>query len=330
MCFMCLVRGRGNGRSLLKPLHVDRPFFRLLTITSHPAMGVTMALTGLLDQHRSIITNSLFVGFADWDDLLERVRTEEQSRTLPCFYEEQVWTFLASCGYAVAGEAGVKGLIEVMVGPGWRTPHDPKIWFEVLPIPPRVREGCSHVDLAVGDIAIRNDAPGSGIRLAPSDGSWACFSECKWYRDISIDVVNDVERNQLTRVIENLLCFQHYEGPFRHYVDRPAFTLITPGCFVLDQDPPKPLSRLYQYLFREYRHQGETAVLQDIHGFKLEKRNEDRWKYPTDQRITENAKNLTLRWVTYDDLFDRLPASPLQQAMKSFWQQHGGYQGRPS
>ena len=74
-------------------------------------------------------------------------------------------------------------------------------------------------------------------------------------------------------MIENLLCFQHYEGPFRHYVDRPAFTLITPGCFALDQDPPKPLSRLYQYLFAGTDIKERQPVLQDIHGFKLEKRN---------------------------------------------------------
>ncbi len=104
--------------------------------------------------------------------------------------------------------------------------------------------------------------------------------------------------------------------------------MITPGCFVLDQNGQKPLSRLFQYTHRDYRDHREAAILRDIRGFQLERRNEDRWKYPSDQHLSGRASRLHLQWVTYDVLFDQLPPSPLQQEMKTFWHEHGGYQGR--
>ncbi|MBX9682016.1 MAG: hypothetical protein K2X38_24930 [Gemmataceae bacterium] len=180
----------------------------------------------------------------------------------------------------------------------------------------------------MGDIAVRDDGPGCGIRLDPGEDSWACFAECKWYRDLSINVVNDIERNQLTRVVENVLCFQHYDAPFRHFVHRPAFTMITPRCFVLDKNGQKSLSRLFQYTYREYHDHREAAMLRDIRGFQLERRNEDRWQYPSDQHLSGKASRLYLHWVTYDELFDQLPPSPLRQETKKFWNEHGGYQGR--
>lgn len=287
-----------------------------------------MGLAELIEASTDALAPWLILGKADWNDLVERVRDEEVKVTRPCFYDEEAWTFVFCCGYAAAGAAGVALLADLLTQGDRRPPEAPRIWLEVCPIPPRSREGNSRIDLAVGDISIRADAPGSGIRLSPGDDSWACFCECKWYRDLSIDVTRDVERNQLTRVVENVLCLQHTDAILPQYVRHPFFTLVTPRRFVLDQQPPRPLCRLFQHTYREYQTSGREAILRDLSGCGLQRRSEDRWKYPSGEELNEQIDNLRMNWVTYDDLAARLPDSSLRQSVRDFWREHGKYQGR--
>jgi hypothetical protein len=135
----------------------------------------------------------------------------------------------------------------------------------------------------------------------------------------------------MTRVIENVLCFQQTDANGqRHYVTHPFFTMVTPGCFALNQDPPRPLSRLYQYMFQNYQNDRQVRLLAEVNACTLAPRQQARWHYPPNDVLQERVNALVLQWVTYDMLFAQLPDSPLREAMRVFWRQHGGYQGRPA
>jgi hypothetical protein len=106
-----------------------------------------MPLAEGLVQHWEAIDPFLFIGIGDWVALIESVRAEEENKTRPCFSDEVVWTFLLCCAYAAATqEDGVALLSEKLTGKSQRHSKAPKIWFEVCPIPPRLREGNSQVD----------------------------------------------------------------------------------------------------------------------------------------------------------------------------------------
>ena len=95
----------------------------------------------------------------------------------------------------MAREQGVTMLTRALTGSNQREPPNPKIWFEVLPIPPRKREGQTHLDLALGTIAKREGTE-SGIELDDVESPWICFCEMKWHSDISYRVTHDIHRNQ--------------------------------------------------------------------------------------------------------------------------------------
>jgi hypothetical protein len=97
------------------------------------------------------IRNSLHIGYAIWDDLVARVERQE-AKPKQDFYNEQIWTFLVACGFALPS-GGVAQLAHRLVGEEQSTPCS-KIWFESLPNSPRVKEGNTRVDLAVGAIRL--------------------------------------------------------------------------------------------------------------------------------------------------------------------------------
>ena len=275
------------------------------------------SLAELLVKCHDEIRKCFFVGYVQWDGLIDRIERQERTSSHD-FDDEQIWTFLVGCGYAIAGEQAVAVLAKTLTGSNQREPANPKIWFEVLPIPPRRKEGETHLDLALGTIA-RREGTESGIKLDDAEAPWICFCEMKWYSDISARVTYDVHRTQLVRVIENALCFQ---GAGK-YAERVYVTLVTPSVF----RHATLKSRLYQYKFEEYD-ANRNYLIDDLKACVLEKNDKPGWSYPSDlpQRVT----NLSLRWVTYDELFENLPDSAIAIALKSFWRQHGNYQGRIS
>jgi len=256
------------------------------------------------------ITKRLYVGYANWDDLVARIKRQER-KPPGCFADEQVWTFLVGCGYAAAGEQGVLELTKHLTGSLQRGPTSPTIWFECLPIPPRKREGATHVDLALGTIA-RREGTESGIELDDTDSPWVCFCEMKWLSDISSRVRYDLHRNQLARVTENAICFRGAE----RYAQRAYVGLVTPAVF---RDAACK-SRLYQYKFEEYS-RDTRSLLADLRACVLDQGN------PCD--LAERVQNLSLRWTTYDELFADLPDSGIRPELTAFWAKHGNYQGRP-
>jgi hypothetical protein len=269
-----------------------------------------------LRAHRDEITGYLYMGYAVWDDLVARVERQE-GKDSSDYDDEQVWTFLVGCGYAIAGEDGVARLTEALTGSNQKSPANPKIWFEVLPVSPRKREGETHLDLALGTIAVRAGT-GAGIKLDDVESPWVCFCEMKWYADIAVSVAYDVHRNQLARVIESALCFQDCG----RYADQVYVALVTPASF----RAARLKSRLYQYKFEEYN-ANPASLMADLEACILAKNEQVGWSYPPD--LAQRVASLSLRWATYDELFENLPHSAIAAELKDFWSQHGRYQGRP-
>ena len=108
-------------------------------------------LSVLLEEHGDEIERRLHLGYVHWQDLVSKLEIQERHAS-GSLRDEQVWTFLVGCGYAIAGAEGLAKLTNVLTGMDLPQPDDAKIWLEVLPLPPRDREGSTHVDLAIGSI----------------------------------------------------------------------------------------------------------------------------------------------------------------------------------
>jgi len=268
-----------------------------------------------LVNHHSEITRYVHVGYARWDDLIARVKRQEWTSS-PDFDDEQIWTFLVACGYAISRDTGVAKLIRILTGSNQKSPASLNIWFEVLPMPSRKGEGETHIDLALGTIDLRQGTE-SGICMADVESPWVCFCEMKWYSDIATSVTHDIHRNQLARVIENALCFQRSS----RYADKVYVTLVTPKIF---QDS-RLKSRLYQYKFEEYN-ANRDRLIKDLDACILDKNDHSDWSFPNN--LPQLVNNVSLQWATYDELFDNVPDSAIAAGVNEFWIQHGDYQGR--
>lgn len=89
-----------------------------------------------IKNNEAVIRNSLHIGYATWDRLVARVDRQE-AKSKQDFYDEQIWTFLVGCGYALPS-GGAAQLARSLVGEEQFTPCS-KIWFESLPSSPRVK-----------------------------------------------------------------------------------------------------------------------------------------------------------------------------------------------
>ena len=234
--------------------------------------------------------------------LLSLQRAEKTDGEL---YDEQLWTFLVAIGYSADGSAGVRALSKLLTGdePFLNTPtKNEKIWLEVLPTPPRKKEGCSNIDLALGTIRLRGKHAG-GIELADKiSGSaepWACFCEMKWYSDISVRVRYDPRRNQLGRILENLA----YMCPG----GKKYFVLVAPEKLLNDRSMP----RFYHYKFNEYI-ADPANIAKDLDAVRLEQAD----SYP--ENIGDILARIKLRKVSYEKLFDSLPDTELRGPIQEF------------
>ena len=268
------------------------------------------SLAELVQENRQTITRRLYLGKVYWEQLLEKLERWEHSPR-GVFNDEQVWTFLVACGYAIAGAEGVARLTKTLTGAVLPQPDDSKIWMEVLPLPPRESEGNTNLDLAVGAVAGRGSTK-SGIELSRSSTGWICFCEMKWDSDISLSVSYDPNRNQLARVIETALCFQR-SGVYTSDV---YISLVTPAKFKEAGGQQKA----YQGKFREYD-ADRAALLKDLNACVLEKYGRSHWYYPAD--IAERVNRLSLRWPTHEDLFAGIPDSNISEGLARFWERYG-------
>ena len=192
-------------------------------------------LTHYLRAHSNRIRERIETTDLQWDSFLARLEKQEIQKHQD-YHDEQVWTFLIMSWYADGGIDRIKKLARILTcNDNLVVSDDDKIWLEALPLPPRIKEGNTNLDMAMGRIEKRilgKDHPhlannGNGIQYS-GDKGFVCFCEMKWYSDIDKEVTHDRHRNQLIRVIENALAFRNNQGesPDQLYV-----TLVTPEIF---------------------------------------------------------------------------------------------------
>ena len=265
-------------------------------------------LASLLTDCRGAICPTLQLCKDNWHPLIQTLdNLPDGSGKLN---KEETWTFLAACGYAICGAAGVERLAQLLTcRSDLHLPEDSKIWLEYRPMTPRKGEGRTHLDMALGTIVAENGTKG-GIELASNSGpsSWICFCEMKWESDISQGVANDESRNQLVRVIESALYFQKR----RMFAEVVYVALVTPAVFREKYDGAK----LYQRKFNEYKTNNHN-ILEDLQSCSLKPRD----NFDPSERI----EALGLRWKTFDELFTSVPDSAIGESLKNFWQNYGGY-----
>ena len=202
------------------------------------------ALASLLVNHREAILQTLSLCKDNWNALTKSI--DDLPGKAGRLNNEETWTFLTACAYAICGNSGVEELTRSLTGSSdLPAPPDSRIWLEYRPMTPRIGESRTHLDLAVGAITAEPNTRG-GIELACHLGpsSWVCFCEMKWESDISSGVSNDKDRNQLVRIAESALYFQT-RGLF---ANKCFVTLVTPAAFKNNTDSGK----LYHQKFNEY------------------------------------------------------------------------------
>lgn len=132
------------------------------------------------------------------------------------------------------------------------------IYLEALPMPPNQKESNTNLDMAFGAIKKRENTE-MGICYQENDPvNWVCFVEGKFLSDLSNKTTFNPFRNQMTRVIENLITFQddsekeknselpeNAKSRPEHYI----FTLLTPKIF---KEEKMKRSRHYAMLFKDY------------------------------------------------------------------------------
>jgi hypothetical protein len=150
-------------------------------------------------------------------------------------------------------------------------------------------EGRAKLDLAFGN-ALQQQAIQPGREPEAHDASWVCFVDAKCLADSGTGVAFDPTRNQLTRAIENALCFETASGLPRDVY----FTLLTPRLF--KDDAVGVRSRLYAFKMAEYQADPE-ALLRDIRGCALPARFGQ-------IDIEERLAALRLNWVTFETLLE--------------------------
>ncbi len=260
-----------------------------------------------LEASKSVLRKFIVITENRYDKLMIRLN-EQLKNPKESFYDEEIWTFLLACGYAAGGQSGSDLLIRKLSKN--RCIKDGKIFIEWLPVSPREArdEGKTHVDLAIGNIKLRQNTKG-GIELEVKENSFINFCEAKWYSDIPKSVTYDQARNQLIRIIDNAICFQK-EGK---YADKIMVTLITPEIFKSNVRK----SRLYQYKFEDYLND-KNEILEDLdlNQNRLKFRQNKKWKYPDD--IPNRLKNLELNWISYEELFYSMPNSNLKDEILKF------------
>ena len=277
------------------------------------------SLHSLLKDHRAQMTPRLRLVDGHRDRMLEKVnQVEQQPNAAAGCNDEQVWTYLLACGYAVVGARGVAKLARLLTGDDdLSVPARSAIWLEHRPNTPRPEtslaekplegEGRSHIDLSIGNIASEYGNT-SGIDLAgPADsGSWICFCEMKWEADIEAGVRHDDQRNQLIRIIESALYFRNES----RYAGRVYVSLVTPESSKNDS------AKLYHHKFNEYQ-LDNGLILEELRNCKL------RLLPGFDAATRIDA--LRLQWQTFDHLFEEMPGSETGDGIKRFWEKHSKY-----
>jgi hypothetical protein len=258
---------------------------------------------------------TLELGWVNLAKLHSRVARIERSRQP--LSDEQVLTYLCAYGYAIQPE-GPRELARVLLGDN-DLDYQGRLWFEFLPASPRVGEGETHLDLALGHVGKRGTTI-SGLEFVPPPAgpSWVAVVEAKLCRDISYEVDYDPFRNQLLRVIENAAVLSNGT---RQYPDTTHVILLTPQVF-----NDRPGTRLYGYKFKEYCPNGRPngdAIEADLGRLQLQ-------QTTYRERIAERLRGLRLRWVTFEAVIRRMPPGPFRTDLLSLLSRERSLVASPS
>ena len=215
-------------------------------------------------------------------------------------HNEKLWTYYVACIIDHSQVKRKEEYLRMFVGTKENIESISEIWFEAQPIPPRKgfygkSEGNTKLDLAFGGIRQRSYTQ-TGIEY-DSFKDWVCFVEAKFLSDCSGKTSYDPFRNQLARVIENMICFQNEKG------ERPKryiFSLLTPRKF---RNAENRKTRLFGYKYEDY-HVDRAKLLDDIKLGEIAKREDSKWEYPQD--FNERVKNkLSMSWVAYEEIIEK-------------------------
>ncbi|GAK50711.1 hypothetical protein U14_01944 [Candidatus Moduliflexus flocculans] len=206
---------------------------------------------------------------------------------------EKIWTFLIA--NIIDKSMRKNEYLKIIVNDDVVIENSLDLWFESMPIPPKQgvsggSEGNTHLDLAVGDIKQREGTQ-TGIEFNRQN-DWVCFIEAKLYSDCSSEVSYDPFRNQIARVIENLVTFQHDNN----FPSQTYFTLLTPRIY-----KQKPFAKLYGYKYFEYH--DRDNLKKEFRECRIPCRNTSGWKYP--ENIDAQVRKLKMNWITYEDILEK-------------------------
>lgn len=202
---------------------------------------------------------------------------------------EVVWTYLVA--KLAQNNHNVYKLIT-----GFSPKHKHNIFLEGQPLTPyRNIEGNSYIDMALGSVELRAGTQ-SGIAYSAEAGSDVCFVEAKYLSDLSTKTEHSLLRNQMDRVIENLLNFES-NGV---YPKKVVFTILTPKIY-----KENPGARLYSYKFDEYARlikENKNELIKKIE--LISNKEEKRFEYSKEKSYLLNRlDSLELRWITYEEIF---------------------------
>lgn len=206
-------------------------------------------------------------------------------------HDEELWTYV----FALIALKNPK-VYESLTGFQYSNSHN--IFLEAQPQVPYIEyEGNTHLDMALGDIINRNSnnaATKSGIELnldSKNETKQVCFLETKFLSDIDTKTTNYVIRNQMERIIDNLL---HFNDGTNNIDFEPTFTLLTPRIFKETIG-----SRLYYYKFHEY----DNAKNHNVNPIDMFVLKDAKKRKVFDSDIYQkNFKSLKMRWVTFEEI----------------------------
>jgi len=97
--------------------------------------------------------------------------------------------------------------------------------------------------------------------------------------------------------------------------------LLTPSWF----RDRAPRSRYYGYLFEDYE-SNPGRIYQDIDSCQIPARKSSpEWKYPND--LAQRVSKVKLHWITYKDLYERMPDSEFKTELDKLLKDRGGLVG---
>lgn len=265
------------------------------------------------------------------ESLIKRIERalKPQPKDPKYIHDENIWTTLVTLPY-LAPIARLDLLWQVLCPKSTAPATLSRTWMEALPYPPRQKEGNTNLDMALGGIRARTlggtengNKKGNGIEFDSSIES-VCFAEMKWFSDASKSVTHCKKRNQILRVIENLITFQDSEGNFPTDLH---FTLVAPETFIAEG---RPYSRYFNYILEDYEDRKNLLRSLELCEVDLPKRERSKvWQYPADWKETilgtSSDRTLHIHKVSYEELLASAPKeSPLKEIVQKIFSERSG------